>query len=114
MRSTDLTQDGFMNWFPLNLNQQHRLLNRTPTKRGAFAVRSLQDYPRVRGQSDIYSLGVGANSIKGLYTRVEQMFSPGRSQTTNNNILDEMRTRLLEISFEKPMQIMQKRLSPQY
>ena len=84
MRSTDLAQEGFRNWLPLNTNEQNRLLNATPKKRGAFAIRSLQDYQRGRGQSDIYSVGVGANSIQGLYTRVDQMFNPGpvKAQTT--------------------------------
>jgi excinuclease UvrABC nuclease subunit len=99
MRSADLATDGFGGWSRFNLQEERNLSRTLPASYGVYAIRNRNDYQRLRGQSDIYYIGCATNA-KGLRNRINQMFHPGPTQSTNKRILKELnKTSTLEISY---------------
>ena len=62
-------------------------MKRLPTRIGVYVVRRTTAAPCVRGESDIVYVGSACNQ-RGLKGRLNQYFSPGPSQFTNQRILE--------------------------
>lgn len=71
---------GFHCW--IDMADEDYLLNQLPESIGVFVVRRANSSD---SSHDLVHVGVGANS-KGLKNRVRQIYHPGSTQSTNQNI----------------------------
>jgi hypothetical protein len=92
MQSQNLQTHGFGNWLQLDVSNAPQLIASLSKDPGVFVVRSKKMLARARGTSDIVFIGVGANQSGGIRKRIEQVFSPGPTQSTNHRLLDAIST----------------------
>lgn len=92
MQSKDRQTHRFGHWLQLDVNNAPKLLASLSSDPGVFVIRSKRAVARAKGSSDIMFIGVGANKLGGLKKRIEQIFSPGPTQSTNHRLLKVIST----------------------
>ena len=99
MRSTTLSQFGFVVWLPFNWTSERALLAAFPLRPGVYALRCRMDYQRTVGSSDIAYIG-SATSHGGLRSRLYQYFHPGSTERTRGRMPPRVASSIdVEVSF---------------
>ena len=87
MNSMDLRTEGLVDWHPFSPPHEPRLKKILPVRIGLYSIRRKRPICRLVGQSDIAYIGSATNQ-RGLRGRISQYFHPGRTQRTNQRILN--------------------------
>lgn len=83
MKSDELENDGFTDWFAFHPEGKDDLLAEAPQSSGVYVVRRSESFGRFHGESDIVYIG---STRLAMRTRLRQYFRPGSTQATNQRI----------------------------